>query len=146
MKFYHILVIIYIGIILSSLLTLIFGDEGYMTLLYLKKHQEVLVKNIDELKIKNMQLQQELSLLSSDPEKIRILAREQGYYSEGENIIFFQRNDLSSYHYDIGKPVRNIKDGPSKNPALRIIGFAMSVFIIVLSILLRQRKRHDHKI
>ena len=76
---------------------------------------------------------------------IRVLARQLGYYGDEEHIIVL-KGDLSfNHHYEIGNIVKEMKDRQNKNLILRIIGFSASIFLILLIILLKQRKKYGHK-
>jgi cell division protein FtsB len=144
MKCYHILIIVYAGFILSSFLILFFGDEGYLSYHLLKEHREILLHNINDLQQKNMQLQQKIALLRTNPEVIRVLARKLGYYEEDENVIFIKGDLTLNEHYEIGNIIKEMKNRPERNLVLRIIGFSASIFFGVLFILLKQRKYHGH--
>ncbi|MBN2440401.1 MAG: septum formation initiator family protein [Spirochaetales bacterium] len=144
MKFYHLLIILYVGIIFSSFLILFFGNDGYFTFLELKDHREVLLSNIEELKKKNVELQQKIQMLKTNPQVIRILARKLGYYDPEENMIVLKGDFSFNNHYEVGNIVKNMRTRPDKDIFLRIIGFSLSLFIIVLIILVRQRKKYDH--
>ncbi|MBN2535906.1 MAG: septum formation initiator family protein [Spirochaetales bacterium] len=146
MKFYHILIILYLGIILGSLLVLFFGDDGYLTFMLYKEHRDILCRNIEDLKKKNMQLVQKIKLLRSNPEVIRILARKLGYYGSDENIIFLNEDVTPGKLYEIGTIIKEIRGRPERNLLLKIIGFSASVFLGILFILLKQRKNHDHQL
>ena len=127
---------------LGSGLILFFGNEGYYEYLELAKHKDTLKMNIAELKSINKSLLEKLYLLSSNPEVLRILARELGYFEENENIIVFDKDFENRYFYEVGKLIQSVKKSGERNFILRVSGLAFgTLFFLVIFYLYHIRKK-----
>ncbi|MBN1698165.1 MAG: septum formation initiator family protein [Spirochaetales bacterium] len=145
MKLSHIVLIIYLGLIIGSLLIFFLGDEGWYQYKVLLNHEEKLKKNLEHLKQTHSDLSRQLEALRTSPEVIRLLARELGYYRPDETVININGSRPTHNFYEVGKLLKRIPSSKNRNLILRIIGIALSTLCVLLFVLLKKRKRHDYK-
>ena len=97
---------IYIGVLCYFVVHFFFGAAGLNDYRQLMQHRDVLIDNVAELQKINWQLVQELKLLAADPDKILVLARDLGYFREGDHVIKPEGISVPKSYYKIGKLIR----------------------------------------
>jgi cell division protein FtsB len=76
-------VILLIALVVGSL----FGDRGILQLVSQRERAEVLARELDEMRMENQRLAQEIRALQADPRAIERLAREElGLARPGEKV------------------------------------------------------------
>ncbi|WP_353684834.1 septum formation initiator family protein [Thermodesulfovibrio sp. 3907-1M] len=81
-------------IILFLAYSFLFGDMGYLKYLELKKNEQKLIKEIDQISMENNTLKNEIELLKNDPSYMEKYAREKfGVVKPGEMIFQFQKEE-----------------------------------------------------
>ena len=93
----------YIGLIFSFVSTLFFGQAGVKELNTLTEYRETLERNITDLRTLNWRLNQEFKNLGTEPEKIKLLARELGYFGSDERVVRFNNLPKISHYHEVGK-------------------------------------------
>lgn len=145
MKLSHFLFVIYAGLVISSFMILVFGDKGLAEHYKLAGHQKVLAANIEAMKEKNRRLNQKLEHLSSNPEAIRLLARELGYFYPDEFVIQTDYYESAGEAYDVGVIMRLERPVGKKNFQFRLIGFMISTTILIIYFIFRKLRNYGNK-
>lgn len=71
-----------------------FGDMGYLKYLQLKKNEQKLIKEINEISTENNALKNEIELLKKEPSYLEKYAREKfGLVKPGEMVFQFQKQE-----------------------------------------------------
>ena len=87
MKRFRILVPLFVGVAVYSLLGIFWGPRGLRAMSELEGQKTKLAANIDTLSALNTDLQSRLDCLSADPDTISVYAHELGLISDGEHLI-----------------------------------------------------------
>lgn len=87
MKYLKIVLPLFIGTLIYTLLGLSAGPMGQWRYSRLETEKERLVRNYEKLQDINTSLESRLANLSSDPDTIAVYAHELGYIHEGEQLI-----------------------------------------------------------
>ena len=103
MRLFRLFIAFYIGLIFSFVSTLFFGQAGVKEFENLTEYRETLERNITELRALNWRLNQEFKNLGTEPEKIRLLARELGYFGSDERVVRFNNLPKKSNYHEVGK-------------------------------------------
>lgn len=91
-------------ILLIFSIVLIFGKNGYLTIIRLKGEVENLNQQIKRLESKNKKLATDIKLLKTDPTYIESQARRMGMTKDGEKIIKFVPEKAVSPVIEITSP------------------------------------------
>lgn len=93
----------YIGLVFSFVSTVFFGQAGVKEYNNLTGYRETLERNITDLRALNWRLSQEFKNLGTEPEKIRLLARELGYFGSEERVVRFNNLPEKNNYHEVGK-------------------------------------------
>lgn len=84
----------FLVIILFLAYSFFFGDMGYLKYLELKKNEQKLMKDINQISMENNALKNEIELLKKDPSYMEKYAREKfGLVKPGEMVFQFQKEE-----------------------------------------------------
>ncbi|GAQ93981.1 cell division protein FtsB [Thermodesulfovibrio aggregans] len=84
----------FLVIILFLAYSFFFGDMGYLKYLELKKNEQKLMKDINQILMENNALKNEIELLKKDPSYMEKYAREKfGLVKPGEMVFQFQKEE-----------------------------------------------------
>jgi len=103
MRLFRLFIALYIGLIFSFVSTIFFGQAGVKEYDTLTEYRETLESNISELRALNWRLNQEFKNLGTDPDKIRLLARELGYFGSEERVVRLVNFPKKSNFHEVGK-------------------------------------------
>ncbi len=146
MKRYQIILPIFIGTLMYSLLSFCLGPRGIWPMRQLLEEKSKIARNLETLYTINQDLDAHLQNLSADPDTISIYAHELGYVAEGERLI-----KLAGFSGGID---RNLKAGiaideqkPGFLPEWLCKAFGLLSGILVFSLYLYFfiEKKHDYK-
>jgi len=116
----------------SFVLLFTVGDAGTGEYRKLEGYKQRLEENIAELERIHWQLEEELHSLATDPEKVRLLARDLGYYGSEDGIVrVVGRPDRSSF-YRVGKIIEGTPARTPRALRLRLIGLVAPVISYLL--------------
>lgn len=87
MKTLRIILPLFIGTLVYSLLVLSFGPKGFVPMMQLEREKQTISANLDSLYELRDDLKAKLDNLSADADTISIYAHELGYVYEGERLI-----------------------------------------------------------
>ena len=125
MRAFRILIPLYLGFLLSSILAFMLGHGGLYDYYKMSKIRDALRENITELTEINEQLNQRLTLLSSDPETVRREAQAMGYYQQGEKRILIEGYSEQTEYFPIGKLIQFRSQRERKSIIFRLLGFSI---------------------
>lgn len=120
-----------IGFGVASLLTFLFGEGGVLEYRGAVGYRRQLEQNIGELKRINGQLLEDLEALRSDPELLRLQARQLGYFREDEHVVRIQGRTQPSNFYAIGRII--LRKPAARRPVwyFRLAGFGLPAVLLV---------------
>jgi len=87
MKYLRIVLPVFLGTLIYSLLALTAGPKGYWPYSQLEQDKNRLQHNLESLQTIHTNLESQLANLTSDPDTISVYAHELGYIHEGEQLI-----------------------------------------------------------
>ena len=143
MKIPRILTYIILSFVIASLLFLLFGSGGVVDYRRLLGYRATVQENIDELERINRDLLAEVRALGSDPERLRLQARELGYFREGERVIRISGHERGKNYYTVGTILRRKPRPPRADWPFRAVGLALPFLLTVVSATVRRRKNRE---
>ena len=128
---------IFVAISSYSLLTFFFGESGVYSHKKLEDERNNIIKNIEDIKQKGVELDVLIKNLTSDEETIRIFAHDLGYVADGEIIVklpSFKPDVLSDINYGTALEVHRtsfISDSLCKkfSTLMGLIAFIIEILI-----------------
>jgi len=146
MRLLRLFISFYIGLTLNFVFVFFFGEAGWSRYEELTHHRLMLADNIVDLEKINWRLNQELLTLGTDPEKIKLLARDLGYFAPGDNVVWFEQFPDKKSLYTVGKLIEVI---PVKDKNLtyffRIFNIFLPLLFYVISGLIWREKTRDYQ-
>ena len=140
----RLLISLYIGFVIYSLLVLIWGPSGYFSLKSLNNYKNKLQQNNRELVDLHERLKIQLESLKYDSELIRLYARSLGYFDDGEQVIRVENYSNERNFYSVGRMIQQKQKNRDFRPLFRT--FACSAVIIVFLLIgMVKRKEHGDK-
>lgn len=82
------------GLVVATGLSFLFGASGLFSYRELLEYETHVVDGIADLQDRHRRLQQRISVLRDNPEALRLLAREAGYFRPGETVIELGRTQI----------------------------------------------------
>ena len=127
MKGFRILFSVTTGLVTYLLLSIFLGHTGILEYQKLNHYQEQLSANIGDLDKINSRLQDRIQSLQSDPQAVTVLARNLGYFTPNEGMIW-----ISGYNPEVqvtspGKIVYRQSKEVNRKPIFRVIAFSISI-------------------
>jgi cell division protein FtsB len=130
------------GIVCAAVISFIYGGSGLGQYRAAAAHRERLQRGVDDLQRTNAELQRYLLQLQTDPELVRLLARELGYYAPGETVVHIDSSsgqgtlamlggDFERSFYAVGSLViesARVRDGRFKTLP---VGFSIGAALFV---------------
>lgn len=131
MKAVRVVLPLYVGFLISSLLVFFLGNSGLNEYKKLLLVQEKLQENIADLQGIHRRLEGQIAALSSDPEMIRLEARKMGYYPEGVRRIRIEGYSPKEDHFAVGTLIQRKNLSSSSDWVYRLIGYVLPVCLYV---------------
>ena len=144
MKIPRIVVYITSGFIAAAALNYVFGSVGLQEYRRLLTYRQVLQDNIEDLERTNGELLSEVQALGSDPERLRLQARELGYFREGERVLRISRDPGRRSGYTVGRVLRRKAKPPRADWPFRATGLAVPVLLALVSAAVRRRRNREN--
>lgn len=138
----RILLSLYFGYVMYSLLMLVYGQSGVLAMRNLESYKMKLQYNLEEIRDANTSLLNEIDFLRSESEYIRLEARKIGFFDAAEGIIHIEGYEQRKDHYTVGRIMRWEIPETQKKPLFRTISLAAALLVFLFSTLFR-RKRLD---
>ena len=145
MRFWRIVFSLYAGVVISFLLLLVFGDAGTREYRKLLAYHQRLEENIEELRSINLALEEELESLATDPEKVRLLAREMGYFAPEDGVVHVVGLPRKESFYRVGKVIEMSPERKSFALRLKMIGLAVPAICYLLLSFIRGVKQRGSR-
>lgn len=101
--------------IVASLAIFFFGDSGLSAFRGLTRYQSSLEANVESLKQRNQDLQAELDRLKTDPESVRVLARDIDMYAPGDTVVKMVGRPPKPESYAVGDLLYLRRSEPTGN-------------------------------
>lgn len=136
MRLPRLIVYLALGFLCASLLVFVFGGAGLLAYGASSRHRAQLERNIDELEATNARLLQELESLRSDPERLRLQARELGYFREDEYVIRVEGAPAARNSYAVGRVILREPSSPKPVWVFRAVGLGLPALLVFRRLLL----------
>ena len=136
----RIIISLYVGYVVYSLLMLAYGQSGLVALGELKDYREKLVLNLAEIQETHNELRSEIDLLRSDGEYISLESRRIGYFEANEGIIHVDGYENRKNHYAVGKIIRWEISQDDRKKLFRSLGLASALLIFLIMTLVRKNQ------
>ena len=133
MRLIRIVVSLYITLLVVVLMELSVGRAGLLAYRSVASYHEVLLDNLSELKEINSRLNREFEQLATNPEKIRLEARELGYFEDGEKIVKLEGRSREKRFFEVGRIIRWSGAHRDNRTLIRIILGLLPPVLYVLS-------------
>jgi len=135
MKGFRILFSVTIGLVTYLLLSIFLGHTGILQYQKLVHYEKQLTVNIGDLDKINSRLQDRIQSLQSDPQAVTVLARNLGYFTPNEGMIW-----ISGYNPEVqvtspGKIVYRQSKAVSRKSIFRVIAFSISILTYIVLLL-----------
>ena len=119
--------------IAASLGIFFFGDSGLSSYSSLSLYERSLAANVESLKQRNLELQAELGRLKSDPERIRVLARDIGMYAPGDTVVRLVGRPAKPESYAVGDLLRLRRSEPVRNTLFKEAALGAAAALIIVA-------------
>lgn len=140
MRLPRLILYVAVGYVFASLLAFVFGAGGLLEYRTSAGYREQLQRNIEELEGSNLRLLAELEALRSDPELLRLRARELGYFREDERVIRIEGAGAPRNFYEVGRLILRQPQAARASWVFRAAGLGLPAVLVVLRALRRGRK------
>lgn len=140
----RLLLSLYIGFVIYSLLVLIWGPSGYFSLKSLNIYKYKLQQNNRELVDLHEQLKTQLESLKYDSELIRLYARSLGYFDDREQVVRVENYSNQRNFYSVGRMIQLKQTDRDLRPLFRTFSCA-AVIIVFLLFGMAKRKEYGGK-
>ncbi len=130
----------------AALAILCFGDNGLSSYRELEKYKASLEENVDSLSVLNGSLSSELDALKNDPGRVEVMARDLGFFKDGENVLRLSRPASRGYSYQVGSLVKPAREKTGGSAWVKTSAAAAAAVVLVVLFIARgaHRRRHGH--
>lgn len=139
-KFLRLFYTSYVVFFVYSILNLSFGISGFSEFTKLQKYREDLVLNIQHLRNNNDDLADELEILKSSPEVLKLKARELGYYGRDEKIVRTVGFQTKKSFYSVGKMMKYTYLEDNRRPLFRAVSILCGALFYLVFFVLRKKR------
>lgn len=129
--------------IAASLAIFFLGDSGLSAFAGLSRYEASLEANVESLKLRNQELQAELDGLKTDPERVRVLARDIGMYAPGETVVKIVGRPPRPESYAVGDLLRLRRPEPTGNMRVKeaALGAVAAVMLVAFFVSFAARRK-----
>jgi hypothetical protein len=135
----------YLGLALALFYTFFLSEGGFLHVGALGRQEVLLEENVAELRVVHSRLADELRVLSSDAETVRLLARELGYYRQEERVMRVMGLPATTQARTVGRLVRSRLAEPPVRPSKTVPVLLFLAPNLVL-LIVRLIRRNDHQV
>ena len=121
-----ILIVIFLS---ASVLIYFFGDSGMFAFNDLEGYRRRLAANVESLQQHNRSLTAELADLKGNTELNIVLARRQGLYRPGEQVVKFQGLPTGVEHYIVGDLLKLKKTNDARSAVVKTAALCLSMLM-----------------
>ena len=144
MRLFRLLVAFYIGLLFNFVSTVFLGPTGLREYERLMEYRDTLESNISALQANNWRLNQEFKNLGTEAEKIRLLARDMGYFGPGEWIVRINGVDKKNNYYEVGRLLKKNFTPQRQLLFIRIMNILLPLLFYIASGLYWRASRRGH--
>jgi cell division protein FtsB len=117
----------------ASLGIFFLGDSGLSAYGSLSRYERSLAANVESLKRRNLELQAELDRLRTDPQSVRVLAREIGIYAPGDTVVRLVGRPPKPESYSVGDLLYLRRGEPTRNAMFKEAALGASAALIIVA-------------
>lgn len=136
----RIIISLYIGYVVYSLLMLFYGQSGLVAMGEIEDYRNDLVVNLEEIQETNRRLHAEIDFLRSETEYISLESRRIGYFKPDEGIIYVDGYENRKNHYAVGKIIRWEESEDGRKRHFRSFGIAAALLMFLVMSLSRKKR------
>jgi cell division protein FtsB len=138
----------YLGLVMALFHSFFLREGGFAHMRALSAQEALLADNVADLREVNKALADEMRMLTSDAEAIRLLARELGYYQPKEQVMKVVGLPTPAQARTVGRLVRSRPAGPPAGASRAVpaaLFLAPSVCLLLVRLFTRgdDRRRRD---
>ena len=137
-RFFPVLILVFA---VASLLIYLFGDSGLLAYASLASYRAKLVANVADLEARNSRLQGRLSAVRTDPDTEKVIARSQGWYEPGEQVVKIEGAAAAQELAVVGDMLRYHKPSETHNAAIKSAAAVLVVALLAVVLLGARRGR-----
>lgn len=119
----------------ASISILLFGDSGVLAFRDLDRYREDLAANVEALKQRNTELNDQLARLQSDEESNRVMARGINLYADGDTVIKLEGHTSRSETYAMGDLLRMRKTDGMRNAMVKAAAVGLTALLAVFALI-----------
>ena len=140
----RLLIAVYAGFLINSLLVFIWGDAGLKQIHTLRDHRDKLVNNIEKLEKIHNDLSLERDALLYDEMEIELRARALGYYRDDVIQVILSGQNEKAGSRTLGTLVRRAPASPGSGVTSRVIFICISIVVFAGTFFWRRHGRDSH--
>ncbi len=125
----------------ASLLIYLFGDSGLFSYAALASYKAKLAANVSDLEARNNQLLGRLTAVRTDPDTEKVMARSQGWYEPGEQVVKIEGISSPQELTVVGDLLRYRKPSETRNAAIKSAAAGMALTLLAWALLSARRGR-----
>jgi cell division protein FtsB len=137
MNVVRLLLYLAVGYMVRSVVLFFFGTGGLVDFRALEAQEKALETNIQNLERINADLMEEQQALATDPQRLALLARELGYFREGDQVLELEGSVPAKRHFTVGTLVRVTHARRRADWIVKLLGLVVPVVVFAF----RRRRR-----
>jgi len=127
--------------IAASLGIFFLGDSGLSAFRSLARYEQSLEANVESLKQRNQDLQDQLARLKTDPESTVVLARGIGLYEPGDSVVKLVGRPARTESYAVGDLLHLRQAAPVRNTRFKEAALAAAAALILVAFFVARAAR-----
>ena len=145
MKLSVVLLSLYIFFLASSLFTIVFGITGVASHKRLMDRTDVLLRNMEDLQNKKIELTRKIRSLRSDPLSLEIEARRIGLYKPGTDVLLLHDMEYSQPLPESGRVMFADNSRGDNRNFFRVLSMMFAVVVFLAGLITRKMSRDTAK-
>jgi hypothetical protein len=125
----------------ASLLIYLFGDSGLLSYAALSSYRAKLAANVADLEARHGGLQGRLTAVRTDPDTEKVMARSQGWYEPGEQVVKIEGISPPQELNMVGDLLRYRKPSETHNSAIKSAAAAIALILLAWALVGARRGR-----
>ncbi|HVP17689.1 MAG TPA: septum formation initiator family protein [Spirochaetia bacterium] len=131
------------GFVIASLLIYAFGDSGLLAYRRLDAYQKTLMANVEKLRSRNSDLNDDLANLRDNPEASLVMARQIGLVRAGDEVVKIEGMAGRPRTYEVGNLIKLPRTKASRNAIFKATGIGISSVLAVFALIARRSSRRN---
>lgn len=145
MRLFRIVLSLYITLLIIFLFEFTVGQAGIFAYRSLAAYHELLLNNMAELEAINGKLNREFKQLATNPEKVRLEARELGYFKREERLLKIEGRQNDKRYFAVGRIMKRSIERPDLRGFIHImLGLLPPVLYVLSGFVLKTETAHGH--